>query len=239
MLLGLIPLLAYAQPDSSQVIIRFNGGYTDLGLHNGVFSLGAVTAKNTEWNLGLSVGLTFGKNYEAGVGFEYIKQKIDAFSEVSIPIQNLELTYTIQGTLTDLNFFIGKVYLSKNWRIINKLYFSTIFSASVGKATGTQEVYTFKGIFKYQSEKSNDPKDFFQKREEEANIFYRRNYTLSHDYFGINLSPAFSYYFTRHFALNLETGIFGLNIIDWDWENKQCLASINPAFWQFGIIVAF
>ena len=67
-------MLAYAQPDSSSFIFHFNGGYADIVTSNGVASLGAVVSNTRNLNVGLTVGLPVGKNWEVGVGLDYLKQ---------------------------------------------------------------------------------------------------------------------------------------------------------------------
>ena len=50
-------VFAHAQSDSSKIIIRFSGGYSDTGVGNGVTSIGAVNANISDWNLGLKIKL--------------------------------------------------------------------------------------------------------------------------------------------------------------------------------------
>ena len=197
MLFLLFPLFAYAQPDSSKLIIRFNGGYADTGSSNGVASLGAFESNIRDWNVGLTVGFLFGKRWEAGIGFEYLKQKGTSTSTIFFP--------------NHWTAIVGKAYLAGHWRMSNRLYFNPMLSLGIGKVKSGSEVLNFLGF----------ESDF------------------SYDYFAINLAPAFSFYLNPHFALNLETGSFSFATTDWEWDNKQWLAHINPAYWKLGIIVMF
>ena len=217
----LFPLLACAQKDSSSVIIRFNGGYADTGSSNGVASLGSTASNSRDWNVGLTVGLPVGKRWEVGLGFEYWKQRTIAESTIYFPNQSLYM----QFTETDVNLIIGKAYISGHWKLFNRLYFSPILSMGIGKAKGTQ----------------SDQTAFSHNLQEQQYLSYMvgGESKISYDYFAIGLAPTFSYYFNRHFALNLETGNFRFATTDWEWSNKQWLANANPAYWQLGAIIAF
>ena len=228
-LLLLFPLLAYAQPDSSKLIIRFNGGYADTGSSNGVASLGASESNSRNWNVGLTVGFPFGKRWEAGVGFEYWKQKTIAKSTMYLPKQ----WSAMEVTETNLNLIVVKVYMSGYWRIFNRLYFNPMFSVGIGRAKGTLE--SFKAV------REDITIDDFLVLQPISQINGAWNYEskISYDYFAMNLAPAFSFYLDRHFALNLETGSFSFSTTEWEWNNKQWLANVNPAYWKLGIIVTF
>jgi len=222
----LFPLFAYAQMDSSRFIIRFNGGYADTGSSNGVASLGALASNTGAWNVGLAVGLPLGKHWEAGIGFEYWKQKTEALSEIYLPKQWLAM----QSTETDMKLIIGKLYLAGRCKLFSQLYFSPIFSTGIGKATSTQTSFTAV---------RQDFDGQLQIGDGDALIAWGSESVISYDYFSINLAPTFSFYLNRHFALNLETGSFSFSTTDWEWDNKQWLASINPTYWKLGIIVTF
>jgi len=213
----LFPLFVHAQPDSSRFIIRFNGGYADTGSSNGVASLGALASNTGAWNVGLAVGLPLGKHWEAGIGFEYWKQKTIAQSEIYLPLQ----WQAMQQTETDMKLIVGKLYMAGRWQLFSRLYFTPIFSTGIGKATEIQMINTY--VAEYMS--------YFNWWINESDISY--------DYFSINLAPAFSFYLNHHFALNLEIGSFSFSTTDWEWDNKQWLANINPAYWKLGIIVSF
>ena len=228
-MLLMIPVLAYAQPDSSSFILHFSGGYADLGTSNGVSSLGSVISNANNWNVGLTVGLPIGKKWAAGIGFEYLKQKNTTLSEIYIPKE----WYAIQETETKINLIIGKVYLAGYWRLVNNLYFNPIFSSNVGKANSAQ--VSMKFVTKDYSSLPNE----FVLIEIENPILIGEKEDISYNYFALSFAPAFSFYFTRNFALNLETGNFQFSATDWKWDNKQWLANINPTYWRLGIIVAF
>ena len=227
----LFPLLAFAQPDSSSVVLRFSGGYADTGSSNGVASLGATSSNTRDWNVRLTVGLPVGKCWEVGLGFEYLKQKTTAESKIYLQKQWL----AIERTETVMNLFIGKVYMAGHWRILNRLYFNPMLYLGIGKAKGTQKsdkavremVYIEPGTIIDIGPPS------------QINGLWFSEMKISYDYFAIGLAPAFSYYLTKHFALNLETGNFRFSTADWDWDNKQWLANVNPMYWQLGIIVTF
>ena len=210
--------LVCAQPDSSKLIIRINGGYADTGSSNGVASLGSNVSDSRNWNVGLTVGLPFGKRWEAGVGFEYWKQKTETISEIFVRTQ----WDAIQSTKTDVKLIIGKFYMAGQWKLFDQLYFNPMFSIGIGKATTTL-IY----------------QDFFAEYNSYFNYYVPVKSDISYKYFAINLAPAFSFYFNRYFALNLETGSFSFATTDWEWDNKQWLANINPAYWKLGIIVTF
>ena len=219
----LFPLFAHAQRDSSSTILRFNGGYADIGTSNGVASLGASASNTRDWNVGLSVGFPVEKNIEAGFGFEYRKQKIATTSQIFIPPREQMLPSrfgAIQFTDTDMNLIIGKAYLIRYWRLFNRLYFNPMLSIGIGKVTGTQKTNTL-------HVPPNEP--FFR---------YYYESTISYGYFALSLAPAFSFYLTPQFALNLEIGSFQFSTTDRKWDNKQWLANVNPVYWQLGIIVA-
>ena len=215
----LIPILVNAQRDSSSLIFRFNGGYADISSSNGAFSLGASASNTRDWNVALSVGIPVGKRWEVGLGFEYIKQKTVSESIIDMPIQ----WSAYQITETDVNLFIGKIYMAGHWQLFKRLYFNPILSAGIGKAKGTQIGATRTASYP----------DYIY------GVLWLNKAEMSHDYFAIGLTPAFYYYITKHFALNLEAGNFRFSTTDWEWDNKQWLANINPMFWQLGIMVAF
>jgi len=211
----LFPLFAHAQMDSSRFIVRFNGGYADTGSSNGVATSNALTTNNSSWNVGLTIGLPFGKRWEAGVGFEYWKQKTETVSTVNV----LSQWDKMQTTKTDMKVIIGKAYVAGRWKLSSKLYFNPILSVGIGKIKSTQAAKTFL---------LNLPENFW------LNGFVGDN-----NYFSLDLAPTFSYYLTKHFALNLETGSFGFSTTDWKRDNKQWLANVNPVYWKLGIIVLF
>ena len=217
MLFLLFPSLAYAQKDSSSVIIRFNGGYADTGSSNGVASLGSTASNSRDWNVGLTVGLPVGKRWEVGLGFEYWKQRTIAESTIYFPNQSLHM----QFTETDVNLIIGKAYAAGRWKLFSQLYFNPMLLVGIGKAKGTQS---------YQTAFSPNM---------QINYLVEGESKISYDYFAIRLAPAFFYYFNRHFAINLETGSFRFTTSDWKWDNKQWLANVNPAYWQLGVIITF
>jgi len=227
-LLLLFPLFVYAQPDSSKLTIRINGGYTDTGSSNGVASLGASASNTSAWNIGLTVGLPFGKRWEAGVGFEYWKQKTAAFSQIYLPKQWMAEEYTE----TNMSLILGKLYLTGRWQLFNRLYFTPMLSIDIGKAKVNLESY--KAVVEDISVDG-----IILKPPSHIDGAWGYESKTSYDYFAINLVPAFSYYLNRHFALNLETGSFSFSTTDWKWDNKQWLANINPTYWKLGIIVTF
>ena len=228
-LLLLFPLLAYAQPDSSKMTIRFNGGYADTGSSNGVASLGASESNSRNWNVGLTVGFPVGKNWEAGFGFEYWKQKTIAQATINLPKQWI----AVELTETDMNITIGKFYLAGHWQIFNRLYFNPILSVCIGGAKATLE--SLKAV----REPINIDDIPVLQPPSQINGAWGYVSKISYDYFAIGLAPSFSYYLNRHFALNLETGSFSLSTTDWEWDNKQWLVNINPTYWKLGIIVTF
>lgn len=228
LLLFLFPLLASAQPDSSFLILRFNGGYADIGSSNGAASLGAVESSIRDWNIGLTVGFPVSDHWEAGIGFEYRKQKATTGSEIYLPQQWVAM----QLTETDINLVIGKAYLAGSWRLFSRLYFNPVLSVGIGQATGVQKYLTAARAYISPSEIISIGESVYT-----GNIGGESD--ISYSYFAIGLAPAFSFYFTRHFALNLETGNFRFSTTDWKWDNKQWLANINPEYWRLGIVVAF
>ena len=226
----LFPLLACAQKDSSSIIIRFNGGYADTGSSNWVTSLGASTYTTRDWNVSLSVGLPFGERWEAGVGFEFGRMKTVANSSMYLPKQWMAM----EVAETKINLFIGKAYVAGRWKLFSRLYFNPVLSVGIGKATGTQVSQTavqqvFYGDFGEIQIGDTD----------NISGLWGNESDISYEYFDIGLSPTFSFYFNRHFALNLETGSFRFATYDWKWDNKQWLANINPAYWQLGVIITF
>ena len=225
MLFLLFSSLAYAQKDSSSVIIRFNGGYADTGSSNGVASLGSTVSNSRDWNVGLTLGLPVGKRWEVGLGFEYWKQKTVALYSIYLPKQ----WAAMELAETKMNIFIGKVYVAGRWQLFNHLYFNPMLSVGIGKATGTQKSHT--AVTKIFTEGGLVQDDISGAWTSEPDI--------SFNYFAISLSPAFSYYFNRHFALNLETGDFRFTTSDWKWDNKQWLANVNPVYWRLGVIITF
>ena len=230
----LLPVLAYTQLDSSSVIIRLNGGYADIDLSNGVASLGGVASNTSSWNVGFSLGLVVNKKWEVGLGFDYMKQKTTAESQISIP--TMFLSY--QETDTKVNIYMGKLYLSGYWRLFNRFYFNPIFSTNIGKAAGFQK---YSEIVGHNNDISNPDPNHFSQDPILMDIFIseRKRNNISFNYFSLSLSPAFSYYFTQHFGLNLETGCFQFSTVDWEWDNKRWLANINPEYWRLGIFVSF
>jgi hypothetical protein len=147
----LLPVLAYTQLDSSSFIIRLNGGYADIDLSNGVASLGGVASNTSSWNAGFSLGLVVNKKWEVGLGFDYMKQKTTAESLISVPTLST-MWYAYQITDTKISLFAGKFYLSGYWRLFNYLYFSPVFSTSIGKAKGFQKTLTGVDEYYYNSD---------------------------------------------------------------------------------------
>jgi len=225
----LFPLLACAQKDSSSVIIRFNGGYADTGSSNGVATLGSTASNSRDWNVGLTVGLPVGKRWEVGLGFEYWKQKTIAQSTIYLPKQWIAR----EMTETDMNIIIGKAYVTRRWQLLSRLYFHPMISVGIGKAKGI--LVSFKAV----REEININDGFELQLPSQIDGAWGYESKISYDYFAIGLAPAFSYYFNRHFALNLEIGNFRFATTDWEWDNKQWLASVNPAYWKLGVIVTF
>jgi hypothetical protein len=224
----LIPFLACAQKDSSRLILRFNGGYADTGSSNWVTSLGASAYTTRDWDVGLTVGLPFGERWEAGVGFEYGRMKTVANYSIYLPKQWMAM----EVAETKMNLFIGKAYVAGRWKLFSRLYFNPILSVGIGKATGTK----ISQAAWVQELNTDEITIITPGTQPQA---WGSESDISYDYFAIGLSPAFSFYFTRHFALNLETGSFRFSTSDWKWDNKQWLANVNPAYWQLGIIVSF
>ncbi|MDR2914055.1 MAG: outer membrane beta-barrel protein [Tannerella sp.] len=243
LLLLLFPLTVAAQPDSSRFNIRLNGGYADIASSNGVSSLGAVSSNSRQWEVSLSAGYIIDKHWEIGLGFSYQKQKTRAQSTVNIPIDPYWLgqeyagtgTYWLGVEQTEANVHLTTfdIYTAGYWRLFNRFYFTPKLTFRIGGAKGTQESVLATAT-EYQIN------DFYvllpasprpQLTSRESNISY--------DYAALQLAPAFTFYINRHFALNLETGSFHFSAIDWEWDNKQWLANVNPAYWRLGIVVAF
>lgn len=213
----------YAQSDSASFLIRFKGGYADYGTSNGVSSLGSANSANTAWNLDLSVGWKINKAWEAGFGIEYQKQKSDAYSEIYLPNQ----WYAVQLTKTDINLFLGKIYIAWHLRLFNRIYFIPDMALYYGKADGKQEVATA-----YRKHLSSDELEL-------GEVYFSSTLgiqDISYDYLALKFAPAFAFFITKHFAMNLEIGSFGFNMIDdeWNWT-----ANINPTYWKLGVIFAF
>lgn len=217
----------HAQLDSASVLIRFKGGYADYSSSNGVSSLGAVNAANTEWNLDLSVGWKVGKA-EVGLGVEYRKQKSEALSEIYRPNEWM----AVQQTETKIHLFLGKLYFARHFRLFNRFYFIPDFTLYYGIADGKQDALTA-------SREALSSESFYvlQGGNSSSLTFYTQD--ISYDYLAFRLAPAFAFFITQRFALHLETGSFQFSMVDAEWDNRQFVANINPSYWQLGIMFAF
>ena len=223
----LLPLLAFAQPDSCSFIIRFDGSYADTPASNGVSSLGASASNTREWNVGFTIGLPVGKHWEVGLGFEYVRMVSKAQSEIYLPNQ----WAAAQWTETKTNLFMGGIYAAGRWKLFNRCYFNPMFTVGIGKAKGVQLTKTaVKNIF---------PSDIITILPGTVGSLTGQESDILYQYLAIGVAPAFSFYLSRHFALNLTTGRFQFSTTDWKWDNKQWLASVNPLYWQLGIMLAF
>ncbi|MDR1171008.1 MAG: hypothetical protein LBL24_00990 [Bacteroidales bacterium] len=228
--LFLLPAVLCAQPDSSKFCIRLNGGYADVGSSNGLSSLGAVSSSNRQWEISLAAGYVIDKHWEIGLGFNYRKQKINALAEFDFPIpdqlwlepdqqQWLEML-GMEFTETKMHLTTFDLYAIRNWRLFSRLYFTPKLTFRIGKAKGTQEsvIVTSTGW---------------------APILIGSNNDISYDYAALQLVPALTFHINRHFALNLELGSFQFSAIDWEWDNKQWEATVNPAYWRLGTVFSF
>ena len=225
----LIPLCLYAQPDSSRVFIRFNGGYTDYGSSNGVASQPAVNSNNTAWETGLSAGFSIARNWEVGLGVAFQKQKTEAISEMDIFMKLASLQYTE----TEISLILGKIYVAGYRRLFSRLYFNPGFAIGIGKGKGTQKNMTAYKETIYAFPFDELPDDPF------SQSITTGKEDISYDYMAISFTPAFTFFFNRHIALSLETGCFQFNTTDWDRDNRRWIVNINPAYWKLGVVVSF
>ena len=222
-----VPLYLYAQPDSSRVFIRFNGGYTDYSSSNGASSLAAVSSNNTTWESCLTIGFSVARNWEVGLGIEFQKQKTEAISSMFVSTPRKWASQQI--TETHIHLLMGKIYAAKYWRLFSRLYFNPDISFGIGKWQGTQ-----KDITLYAEEAPVDEIVVGP-----PSLTTGGKSDISYDYLALSLTPAFTFFFNRHIAINLATGCFQFSTTNWVWDNRQWLANVNPAYWKLGVIVSF
>jgi hypothetical protein len=234
-LLLLFPLFANAQPDSSKFHIRLNAGYADIASTNGLISLSAISSNSRQWETSLSAGYIINSYWEAGISFSYLKQRIQAESFHYFPVYHKNILGSEQ-TETKIHLVAVDIYTVGYRQLFSRLYFTPKLAFTVGRGNGVQKssfqadaypIGSGNGIFEWYPE------------DEVSRYSTVNENNISYDYAALNLAPAFTYYLNRHFALNLETGIFMFSTIDWKWDNKQWLANVNPTYWRLGIIVAF
>lgn len=171
-----------------------------------------------------SIGRHLSTTWECGVGFYYQRQKDRTESVIYLP----EEFYSEQITATTTEFYIWKYYLAGSWRICNKFYFNPIFSANTGHGSGTLRYLTYKA--------DDTPLEPYVITPSPTDLVLTDRKEFTYDLFSIEATPAFTYYLNNHFALNLQTGIFGLSTIDGKWSNRRFMANVNPNCWRLGLV---
>lgn len=223
-LLLLLPQLLQAQSDKNKWSFRLHAGYADNSSSNGVYSLGTNQLTGRDYNTDLSIGFHLSKRWECGVGFYYGRQDNRVTSSLYVPME----FYATEITRTKLNLFMWEYYLTGKFQIFKGLYFSPIMSYNSGHADETKGHY----IFKCQEVlRPNTTFPSFENVLQDRYIYYNTYY-----YSSIAVMPAFTFYINNHFALNLQTGIFSISMIDDDFSSRSCLADINPSSWRLGLV---
>jgi len=220
-----IPIVAIGQKkDTFNLVIRITGGYTDAitSTEMGIMRENAI--RTSTGVIGFSAGLLTNKKSEFGVGVEYLSQTTMTNSFLYLP----EIFYGEEIARSNVNIFLGKVYFANHYRLFSRLYFAPKFAFGYGKANGirqsTRQSITDLKIPDFLHIQNTNGYPIMSKSEEKIN----------YDYFAMDLTPAFNFYFNKHFALTLETGAFQISFIDVKWENRQWLANISPIYWNVG-----
>ncbi len=222
-----IPVAAIAQKkDTFNLVIRTTGGYTDVvtSTETGVMHEDAI--KTSTGVIDFSTGLLINKRFEIGVEVEYLNQKTVSGSFLYLPDE----FYANERTESNVKMFLGKIYAANHWQLWGRLYFAPKLALGIGKANGTIKSHTLSisdlKIPNFAHISNSDAETIVSKTEKE----------ISYNYYAMGLTPAFNFYFNKHFALTLETGTFQLSLIDSKWESRQWLANISPIYWNLGFV---
>ena len=231
--LSILPLCLFSQIEDHHVIFHLNGGYVKTTTGNGAASLGAVSTNGYTGNISLLAGIPIG-NWEFGIGLEYQKENKDTDSRIYYRLDNLNYTqtyalYAVQLTNFSWSGLVGKLYATRHVRLLDKFYFSPNIAFNWGEINGMQEAYTIS------REMATPGSSLAQPRSGYASI---KNDVTS-EFSSLRIAPAFTYFFSRHFALNLETGGAEVALADWEWSSRQAIVQFNPAYWQLGVTVGF
>lgn len=83
-------------------------------------------------------------------------------------------------------------------------------------------------------------------------LFFTPKFTLGYgsvetDYYtsqnvsliGLELAPRLTFFANKHVGFSVSLGGLQLVIPNEEWDNRQLIASFNPSYWQWGMVIAF
>ncbi|MCE4564656.1 autotransporter outer membrane beta-barrel domain-containing protein [Maribellus sp. CM-23] len=213
---------AMGQITKGDIIIGFNGNYTNTSTETGVITnLSQTDGKYL--NIGSSAGYFLTDNFVVGIGLDYIRNKETRENSLyfndRVHFESLDIKSKA---------FLPNVYVARYFSITNKFYFSATMKVSYGKLkTEFETVYM---------ERENLSSDGLSDISEGTNPSMTSLSGESEvDYFSPQLIPELTYFITDRFSACLGLGGIKYSITDWESSNSDWNVNLNPVNWSLGI----
>lgn len=213
---------AMGQITKRDIIIGFNGNYTNATKETGVITNSYKTDEKY-LNIGPSAGYFLTDNFIVGIGIEYIRNK---------ETRKNSLYFNDRIHLESLNIkskaFLPNVYLARYFSLTNKFYFSAKMKLSYGQVKVEYET-------KYLEKESLPSDGLYYISEGTSHSVNSLSGESDADYFSPQLIPELTYFISDRFSACLGLGGIMYSITDWKGSSSDWNINFNPACWSLGI----
>ena len=217
-LITISSLNAFSQIDKGVFLLSANGNYSKANTENGVTT--NLNQTNGQYlNIGIFAEYFIMKNVVAGVGFDYNWNK-----EIRLNHLNFNNFYQAENMDLKSHILMPNIFLGYYYRILDKLYLNTNLKFGYGKYNSHYNTL-YVGTSYGTDDELNDVNNGYVRGRESENKY---------DYFGAQISPELTYFFTKRFGINLGLGGIEYGIIDWKKDNSSWIVNFNPNYWVLG-----
>ena len=228
----------YGQENENGFIFRLDGNYNETATSNALQYVNAYNAESRNGNVSVSAGYLY-QHWRVGLGFEYNRSKSTILGELveERPIAVSETGLSVMSSIfleqnaVRLNSYGGLFSVNRYLPVWRNLYFTPGFYLGYGRITGnyTGTVVLYQGLLSPIPGILYDLSDM-------QNYAGSYEQDISQSYFYMQLSPELTWFFSKHFALNIQMGGAGIDVIDFEWSNSSKQINFNPSFWKLGIV---
>jgi len=221
----------YGQVNENGFVIRLNGNYNETTTSNMLQYVNVYNAVTKNGNVSLSTGYIIHQHWLFGLDFEYNHNKTTTEGMLLERSSSGANVFLEQGKVS-LNMYGGIFYTSYYLPIYRNLYFTPGFYLSYGAIKGNYSGLTISAS----SYPTDSSWQLISSQDQSGTSLYSYGNKISSCYFYMQLSPELTWFFSKHFGLNIQMGGLGINVVDFDWSNSSKQINFNPSFWKLGIL---
>ena len=230
-LLGLIICTnTFAQIEKGDFLLQFQGSYTKSPSEVGVTSNSFYTVQN-QLSLGGTVEYMIGENFSAGIGLNYLWNKEDRESMMSLGTNSFALL-NYEDLKIKQNTFLPQVSLTYHFKIIDRLFINPSLAVAYGIA---KSEYDTKILYASTTNSSTTNYTLIDGSSQINTGSITKREETDAELFAVSLSPTLSYFFSKKFGLNLSLGSVEYGLVDWETKQSIIVADFTPKYWRFGI----